>query len=425
MINQLSLAQISQHRSGEQFIRPAYGSYCFAHIPDTIRYLFNRPARSPLPADTLPAWGGYDQVVFFFIDAFGWRFFEKYSEHPFLRTLIKDGIVSQMTSMFPSTTSAHTTCIHTGLSVPQSGVFEWFYYEPVVGEVISPLLFSLAGDKVNGKDIREGLVQMGYTARQIFPRESIYEDLALAGVKSYVHNYREYARSSFSLHTNRGAEILPYSYWTEALANLAQMLENARQPSYHFLYYAAADSLMHQYGPESPQVETEILSFLDQMQRFFARLKSKRTLLILSADHGQAETDPTRSIAINIELPGIEKYLQHSPAGRPIRFGGSPRDLFLYAREETLPELQERIQEILAGRAEVFTTARLITDGHFGIQPPSQRLLDRMGSLVILPYRGEAVYWYEKGRFEQRFYGHHGGLTAQEMLIPLLALETI
>jgi hypothetical protein len=34
---------------------------------------------------------------------------------------------------------------------------------------------------------------------------------------------------------------------------------------------------------------------------------------------------------------------------------------------------------------------------------------------------GEAVWWYEKDKFEQRFYGHHGGLTPQEMEIPLLA----
>jgi len=42
---------------------------------------------------------------------------------------------------------------------------------------------------------------------------------------------------------------------------------------------------------------------------------------------------------------------------------------------------------------------------------------------VILSYRYESIWWYEKGKFEQKFYGHHGGLTPQEMEIPLLAME--
>jgi hypothetical protein len=46
-----------------------------------------------------------------------------------------------------------------------------------------------------------------------------------------------------------------------------------------------------------------------------------------------------------------------------------------------------------------------------------------VGNLVVLAYRHESVWWYEKGKFEQHYYGHHGGLTPQEMEIPLLGLE--
>ena len=33
----------------------------------------------------------------------------------------------------------------------------------------------------------------------------------------------------------------------------------------------------------------------------------------------------------------------------------------------------------------------------------------------MLPYAGESVFWYEAGRFEQRFRGAHGGLSPEEM----------
>jgi hypothetical protein len=40
---------------------------------------------------------------------------------------------------------------------------------------------------------------------------------------------------------------------------------------------------------------------------------------------------------------------------------------------------------------------------------------------VVLPHHGEAVYWHEPGRFVQQLHGQHGGLSPQEMEIPLVA----
>jgi hypothetical protein len=64
----------------------------------------------------------------------------------------------------------------------------------------------------------------------------------------------------------------------------------------------------------------------------------------------------------------------------------------------------------------------MIEAGWFGPQV-SPVFRARAGDLVILPYRGEAVWWYEKDKFFQKYYGHHGGLTPQEMEIPLLLWE--
>lgn len=46
-----------------------------------------------------------------------------------------------------------------------------------------------------------------------------------------------------------------------------------------------------------------------------------------------------------------------------------------------------------------------------------------VGDLVILSYKGESVWWYERGRYEQGYYGHHGGLTREEMETVLLARQ--
>jgi len=101
---------------------------------------------------------------------------------------------------------------------------------------------------------------------------------------------------------------------------------------------------------------------------------------------------------------------------------GSARDMFLHIKDDLLDEAQHFLSTRLEGKANVVKVQDLIEDGHFG-PTISPEFRARVGNLVILPYRGEAVWWFVKDKFEQKFYGHHGGLTPQEMEIPLLTLE--
>src|SRR5437879_7619419 len=102
------------------------------------------------------------------------------------------GIISKMTSQFPSTTAAHVTCIHTGLEVGQSGVYEWHYYEPLVDNIISPLLFSYADDKV----VRDTLKRASVPATAFFPRQTFYQSLQDEGVNSHIFQYQAYTPST-------------------------------------------------------------------------------------------------------------------------------------------------------------------------------------------------------------------------------------
>ncbi len=421
MLNERSIAAVRTAKLGPAWIRPAYGSYCFVHIADTIRQLFGAAPGKPLPTDTLPPATAYDRVVFFLIDAFGWRFFERYAEAPFLREAINDGVASQLTALFPSTTVVHVTCSHTGLDAAATGVMEWFYYEPKLDAIIAPLLFSLAGENE-----RETLAKANVAPQSIFPRHTLYHDLARVGVRSHVFGHREYARSSYSNMVADGAHPLPYRTWPEALTNLTLAFEKERARSYYYLYFGEIDGQGHTYGPESRQVAAEIECLLMLMARFLdeCRRRWPRTLILFTADHGLTETDPETTIYLNLRFPGFERYLKTDRQGRPLLFGGSPRDLFLYVREEYLDEVYELLSRALASKAIVVRTEKLIQSGVFGKPATSSDLLTRTGNLMILPHRHESVFWYEKGRFEQKYYGHHGGLTPQEMLIPFVAVAT-
>lgn len=388
------------------FIKPRYDVGGFAGLPARIRKYCTS--------------GEYDAVVLFLVDAFGWRFFEKFQDLPFLKRLTDHGTVEKLTAQFPSTTAAHMTTIHTGLPVGQSGVYEWFYYEPQLDRIIAPLLFSYAGD--DERDTLKGIIK----ARKLYPNQTLYQQLSELGVNSHAFGVREYTPSTYSKVVMKGAELHSFKTLPEALVNLGILLKSAPKPVYINFYFDNIDSLCHKYGPNAPQTESEIEAFSLVMENFFERMfpEGKKVLFLLTADHGVSEVDPQTTIFLNKNkrFKGIERYLKKNQTGDLLVPAGSARDVFLCVRDESLDEAQDYLSSQLAGKAEVVKTEWLIENGYFGPEI-SPKFRARVGNLVVLSHRYESVWWYEKDRFDQRHYGHHGGLTPQEMEIPLITLE--
>ena len=392
----------------EQFIRPRYDLGGFAGIPYRVKDAF--------------ASGKYDAVVLFLVDAFGWRFFERFQDAAFVKRMAKHGRIEKLISQFPSTTAAHVTTIHTGLPVGQSGVYEWYYYEPLVDQIIAPLLFSYAGTKD-----RDTLKPTGIEPAALYPKGRFYPDLKKMGVDPYVFGLREYTPSTYSNVVMAGTELRSFKTLSEALVNLGMLLEKHARPAYVHLYFDKVDTLCHEYGPNAPQTEAEIETFLLIMEHYFERTFNgkKKILFLMTADHGASEVDPqtTTYLNTNPRFAGFERFLKTNLKGQLLVPAGSARDMFLYIKDDFLDEAQSFLAPRLEGKADVEKTESLIVNGYFGAEI-SPRFRERVGNLVILSYRHESVWWYEKDKFEQKYYGHHGGLTPQEMETILYTCET-
>lgn len=422
MINAHSLEAVKRGTFSKHFCRPLYDSYCFSKLPGTIQHLLGVETElEKMPAE---AFGGaqekFDLVILLFVDGFGWRFFEKYApKYPFLQRFIDQGVVSKITAQFPSTTAAHVTCINTGIPVGQSGIYEWFYYEPEVGRVIAPLLFSFAGD---GKT--DTLKKAGISPASIYPQRTLYEDLHEKGVTSYVFQGANIAHSTYSEVMFRGAKSLPYTTLPQGLQTLTELANAPKTtPLYAYIYFADIDSMGHRHGIDTPEFEKSVHHIFTALEEHFWKKMSapegKKIATLLVADHGMVSVDPKTTLYLNKEIPTLLNHFKKDSRKEPIAPAGSCRDFFLHIEEKELHETAELLRKFFNGKAEIYLTEQLIEQGLFGPNP-SPRFLQRAGNLVILPYAGEAIWWYEKGRFEQHFFGAHGGLTPQEMEIPLL-----
>jgi hypothetical protein len=129
---------------------------------------------------------------------------------------------------------------------------------------------------------------------------------------------------------------------------------------------------------------------------------------------------PERTTYVNVVWPELAQHLVVGDDGKPLAPAGSCRDLFLHVLPERLDEVEARLAELLEPVAEVRKVEALLADGLFGANV-TEALTSRLANLVVLPAPGEAAYWLERGRFEQHFLGQHGGVTANEMEIPLIS----
>ena len=264
------------------------------------------------------------------------------------------------------------------------------------------------------------------SSRYLDPGGTFYPELKRMGVDPYVFGIRDYTPSTYSNVVMAGAELWSFNTLSEAFVKLGLLLDEQTGRTYVHLYFDKIDALCHEYGPTAPHTEAEIETFLLMMEHYFERIfkGKKRILFLMTADHGASEVDPETTTYLNTDprFTGFEKFIKTNRQGKLLVPAGSARDMFLYIKDDMLDETQSLLAKRLEGKADVVKTEALIANGYFGPQV-SPRFRERVGNLIILSYRYESVWWYEKDKFEQRFYGHHGGLTPQEMETVLYSYE--
>ncbi|MBD3362977.1 hypothetical protein GF362_04625 [Candidatus Dojkabacteria bacterium] len=421
MINKSSVQTVDQSNLNKVFKKPLYNSYSFNNITGSILKIFGKAEETGLPSDVFEGFDKkYKKVVFILIDAFGWNMFERNFERiKSLKNIAVISRISKLTSQFPSTTSAQITTLNTGLSVGESGIYEWRQYSPKLDRIILPLKYCYLGDKEKYTILEDGI-----DPEDIFPRSNFYKKLKDSGVIPFTLNYSGYADSPFNQVVNKDTENLRYNTYSEALVKIRDLIKTIKVNSFIYLYLANVDSLVHMYGPDTSYVDAEIESYFTLLENLLlSKLNNERreTLFIITSDHGQVATNPETTIYLNQKIPGIEEYIERNNRGEILIPAGSPRDFFLHIKKSRVEEAVRMLSDELFGKAEVYKTSELIKKGLFG--PVNKEFKNIVGNVVILPYVGETVWWYEQDKFEVDKLGGHGGLTKQEMEIPFILFE--
>jgi hypothetical protein len=353
-------------------VRPDYQGACVAGIIPAL--MGNGAPWLPAPVQ------GARSVVLLVIDGLGWRMAREY--HRDRMTVLSGLEGGPVTTVAPSTTAAALSSISTGLPPARHGVFG--YRMRVGGQVLDVLQWRVSEGRPPEPD-------------------SVTSVQAFLGKPVPVVTRAEFARSGFTQAHMRGARFVGWRTTSTLVEQVRRLVAEGEELVY--AYYDGVDKVAHEYGLRDRFLPAEIAD-ADRLIGDLLEALPTDTALLVTADHGQVHFDEW--VALDPVAPLVSGY------------AGDARFRYLYARPKGEARLADAARELAGDRAWVLTRKELVDDGWLGPEPPAGDVLNRIGDVALAARAGYAFIdptW----PLETRLVAGHGSLSADEMLVPLLA----
>lgn len=186
------------------------------------------------------------------------------------------------------------------------------------------------------------------------------------------------------------------------------------------VYWSGIDDTGHVYGAEGEYGSAALRHLARSLEEGFVSTLGaetrERTLLIITADHGQIATPPERVVRLP-NHPALQETLLLPPAGES-------RAAYLYAGPGQKPALQAYVAEHLAEHFVLLDTERALETGLWG-QPAeiTPGLRARLGDVILVARDTARLSTRTQEDHSSPLRGHHGSLTPEEMLVPLLLVR--
>ena len=357
---------------------------------------------------------GVRQVVVVLADGLGlWQLdmFCDRGDTPFLAQLrerARRGDNAQLieaTTVFPSTTAAAITTMNTGRTPLEHGNIAYFLWLEEFAQVTAMLRWGPAVTR-RGSYFDDPAVD----PLRFVKVPSIHARLRERGIPSYVIEPEIFRSEAMTRMHAAEANFLGYVVPSTMGVRLHTGLVDAPRPSYVYAYWSGIDTVSHLYGPRSEEAAIEAAIFDVALRHALAGRAAGDTLVLLTADHGHATTDPDKMLDVvgDEELRGL---LRNPPAGEP-------RLVFLHT--DRAEKVRELIERRWPGLVTILDRDELIEAGLFGRGDPTMARR-RIGEVVMLLDRDLAASIVKVDGQTLRHRGSHGGMTADEMRIPILA----
>lgn len=337
----------------------------------------------------------YKNIVFILIDGLGYEYLKKYGQG----SCLKEHCIKKITSVFPSTTASATTTLETGVAPQQHGITGWFMFLKEIGVVTKILPFKPRYGGLN------------FTNNKI-KRNDIYLEKRI-GDKIKFSNYVIYPDKIVDGKVNKESKkLLSYNNLNHLISQIVKTVKSSNRRKYIYAYWDKFDDLCHKKGCASEGAYKHFCQLDKKISSLNKSLKGTNTALIITADHGQIDTEKSKVIFVQ-DHPKLYETLT-------MPLCGEPRLAYCYVHPDKAKQFEDYIKNNLDYCGELHKSIDLLNNGVFGLFNANKNLADRIGDYILVMKDNYIIKDYlltEKIKFN---IGNHGGTSEDEMFVPLI-----
>ena len=328
------------------------------------------------------------KVVLLIVDGLG---YDHVMEHS---SFLRENVAGKLTSVLPSTTASAMTAFMTGLTPLEHGCTGWFVKLRELGMVVCPLRESA----------REG-TPLFLDYDKLFKLEGIFDKVKCPSALIQ-------------------PEKIIDTRFTEALAGKAKrlgstglkdhLLKTEKAASLRgrrlvFSYWDRFDEYCHRFGTKAVRTKRHFRSVEKGIRSLARRLKD--TTLIVCSDHGQ------------VDVKGVVRLEDHPKLSECLSapLCGEPRFAYCYVRPDKVRQFRKETRK-LKDKMMVFESGKLISYFGDGIEHPE--FSHRIGDYVLVLKDNNVIFDRLLVEEEKELKGAHGGISSQEMFVPLVVMQT-
>ena len=315
-------------------------------------------------------------------------------------SILKNNLKEELLTVFPSTTGCVLTSIVTAKYSEIHGIWGWFNYNRILRRDYCPLLFM---DRKSEKSLSDFDIKK----EDIFKEKSVLNDLeADANILFPDH----ICNSIYSKFVGNDNIRHPYSNYKDIEEKVKEICQKGKT-SFTYLYLPDIDSIEHETGIDS----YETINKLKEIDNLIKNLSNNKNLtIILTADHGQINVNED----IIFDFKKYDKYFYAYPS---IDF----KTVSYYIKKNLEKEFVKDFNKDFEGKMHLFKTEEFLDNNMFGIGNVSEYAKSNLGEYISLCENDKNLINTENIElYYGKIKGSHSGLTKDEMIIPLVIIDT-